>query len=46
MVLGESTLVAECHIMLEKLMAAAGEFNAAKDNVLLAFGNKDSSKFE
>lgn len=35
----DSTLIAECHIMLEKLLVAFDEFNAAKDNVLLLFSN-------
>ena len=30
-------LVAECHIMFEALTNSVGEFNAAKDNILLSF---------
>ena len=44
--IADVNLVAECHIMLEKLMATFDEFNADKDNVLLSFNNTETPKFE
>jgi hypothetical protein len=35
----DGNLVAECHISLEKLTAKVQDFNAAKDNLMLANTN-------
>lgn len=40
----DQNLVAECHISLEKLTAKVQNFNAAKDNLLLAKSSKQSEE--